>query len=263
MWKYDEPVRVAAHRGDCANYPENTLPSFESALKYPIDQIEMDLHMTKDGEIILMHDHKLERSTNGAGLIREHTLAEIKKLDAGSWKDSRFTGTSVPTFIEFLEFLQDYPDMTLNVELKDYPETDAEWAWESADKSIALLDRYGMTDRAMINSWSAEILEYVDEKYHHAFPLHGYYPYSLLHGKRTRDPFDYVYCACLFGGKEKPVLDKSDFEAALSRGVEPWVFFPDDSLTHCAEAIANGAKMITANDPRKVLAFLREQGLHR
>lgn len=262
MWKYDEPVRVAAHRGDSANYPENTLPAFEAALKFPIDQIEMDLHMTKDREIILMHDHKLDRSTDGSGLIREHTLAEIKKLDAGSWKDERFAGTRVPTFAEFLEFLQDYPDMTLNVELKDYPDVDAEWAWESARKSIALVERYGMSKRVMINSFSAEILEFVDETYHHVFPLHGYYPYSLLRGKRTRDPFDYVYCTCLFG-KEKPVLDKSDFEAALVRGVEPWVFFPDDSLVHCAEAIEKGAKMITANDPSKVLAYLREQGLHR
>ena len=263
MWKYDEPVRVAAHRGDSANYPENTLPAFEAALKYPIDQIEMDLHMTKDREIILMHDHKLDRSTDGSGLIREHTLAEIKKLDAGSWKDNRFAGTRVPTLIEFLELLQDYPDMTLNVELKDYPEADAQWAWESVDKSIALLERYGMSGRVMINSFSAEILEYVDEKYTHTFPLHGYYPFSLLRGKRMRDPFNYVYCACLFGTKEKPVLEKSAFEAALMRGVEPWVFFPDDSLAHCAEAIANGARMITVNDPKKVLAFLREQGLHR
>jgi glycerophosphoryl diester phosphodiesterase len=263
MWKYDEPVRVAAHRGDRAYYPENTLPAFESALKYPIDQIEMDLHMTKDGELVLMHDPRLDRCTDGSGLIREHTLAEIKKLDAGGWKDSRFTGTRVPTFQEFLELMQDYPDVGLNVELKDYPEPDVQWARESTDKAIALLQRYGISGRAMINSWSAEILEYVDEKYHLEFPLHGYYPYSNLRGRRTRDPFDYVYCACFYGGEQKPVLEKSAFEAALSRGVEPWVFFPDDSLVHCAEAIANGAKMITANDPQKVLAFLREQGLHR
>lgn len=263
MWKYDEPVRVAAHRGDRAHYPENTMPAFEAALKLPIDQIELDVHMTKDGELILMHDHRLDRCTNGSGLIREYTLAEIRKLDAGGWMDSRFAGTPVPTFNEFLELMQDHPDVTLNVELKDYPEPDVEFARTSADKAIALLKKYGIADRAYINSWSAEILEYVDEKYHRQFPLHGYYPYSNLRGKITRDPFDYVACACLYGGEKKPVLDKCDFDAALSRGVEPWVFFSDDSLVHCAEAIAKGAKLITANDPKKVIDFLREQGLHR
>lgn len=263
MWKYDEPVRVAAHRGDRAHYPENTLIAFEASLKYPIDQIEMDLHMTRDGELILMHDHRLERTTDGSGLIRDHTLAEIKALDAGSRKGEQFAGTRVPTFAEFLALLQAHPDVSINVELKDYPEGDEKWAREAADKAIAMLGQYGMVERAFLNSWSAEMLEYLDEAYHGMFPLHGYYPYSCMHGVRTRDPFDYVYCACLYGGEQQPVLSESAFEAALSRGVEPWVFFSDDSLAHCREAIDKGAKMITANDPNKVLTFLREQGLHR
>ena len=263
MWKFMESVRVAAHRGNSIHYPENTFPAFESALTLPIDQIEMDLHMTRDGEIILMHDHRVDRTTGGTGLVREHTLAEMKRLDAGGWKDNRFAGTRVPTFSEFLEFLKDYPDMTLNVEFKDYPESDAQWAHESADKSIELMERYGIAARSTINSWSAELLEYIDQTYHHAYRLHGYYPHSLMHGRLSRAPYDYLYCVCLFGTKEAPVVDKSAFDDALSRGVEPWVYFPDDSTDSYAGAVANGAKLITANDPEKALAFLRGRGLHR
>ena len=115
-------VQVAAHRGNSAYFPENTLPAFASALELPVDMLEFDLHMTRDGQIIMMHDHMVDRTTDGTGLIRDLTLAQIKKLDAGVWKDPRFAGTRVPTFVEFLEMLKDRPDMTFNVEFKDYPE---------------------------------------------------------------------------------------------------------------------------------------------
>ena len=159
MDTYKNKVRVAAHRGNSKYYPENTILGFKEALKLNVDQLEIDLHMTKDGEIIMMHDYKVDRTTNGTGLVRDFTLEEIKKLDAGSWKGEEFAGTQVPTFVEFLELLKDYPEMTVNVELKDYPtEEDTEWAYTSADKSIALLEKYDMSDRIWINCWNGQLL---------------------------------------------------------------------------------------------------------
>jgi len=151
---YKNKVRVAAHRGNSRWFPENTLVAFESAFTLPVDQMEIDLHMTKDGEIVMMHDHAVDRTTNGTGLVRDLTLKEIKALDAGAWKGDEFIGTRVPTFIEFLEFIKDHPEMTYNVELKDYPLTDPEWAKVSADKSLALIEKYGIADRIWINCWS-------------------------------------------------------------------------------------------------------------
>ena len=144
MDTYKNAVRVAAHRGNSKYYPENTLIGFRSALELPIDQLEIDLHMCKDGHIVMMHDHTVDRTTNGTGRVRDLTLEELKELDAGSWKGEQFAGTQIPTFIEFLEMLRDYPEMTVNVELKDYPREDPEWARISADKSIALIEEYGM-----------------------------------------------------------------------------------------------------------------------
>ncbi len=256
-------VLLSAHRGNSICCPENTLTSFESALKLPVDMLEFDLHMTRDGEIIMMHDHKVDRTTNGTGLIRSFSLAEIKKLDAGAWKGAQFAGTRVPTFGEFLEILKDRPDIGLCVELKDYPKDDQEWAWESADKSLALIERYGVAERCVINSWSAELLEYVDEKYGHRYKLHGYYPLDLMGTVRRRDPYGYLYCICLFGPKEAPVVEKNAFDYAVSRNVQPWVYYPDDSQSSYDRAIANGAVLITANDPEKALAYLRLKGLHR
>jgi glycerophosphoryl diester phosphodiesterase len=255
-------ILVSGHRGFAACFPENTLVSFEAALKLPVDMLEFDLHMTRDGEIIMMHDHKVDRTTDGTGLIRSFSLAEIKKLDAGMRKGAQFAGTRIPTFAEFLEVLKNRPDIGLCVELKDYPKDDAEWAFQSADKSIALIEKYGVADRCIINSFSAELLEYVDQKYGHRFRLHGFYPLDLM-GAKVRDPYDYLYCICLFGPKEAPVAPKSAFDYAISRNVQPWVYYGDDSEIFYDGAIANGAMLITANNPEKALAYLRAKGLHR
>lgn len=262
MDTYKNAVRVAAHRGNCRFFPENTLVAFESALKMPVDQLEIDLHMTKDHEIIIMHDHTVNRTTNGTGRIRDLTCKEICALDAGSWKGEEFKGVKVPTFVEFLEFMKDYPDMTLNVELKDYPSDDREWALESADRAIALLEKYGWSKKIWLNSWSGEMLEYLDEKYQHAYRLHGYFPQSLMGEGMTRNPYEYLHCACLCGSREQPVRDKKDFDALLAAGVEPWVCYGNDALESYEAAINNGAMLITANDPQKTLNYLHSRGLH-
>lgn len=256
-------VRVAAHRGNSKYYPENTLIGFRSALELPIDQLEIDLHMCKDGHIVMMHDHTVDRTTNGTGRVRDLTLAELKTLDAGSWKGEQFAGTRIPTFIEFLEMLKDYPEMTVNVELKDYPREDPEWARISADKSIALIEEYGLADRIWLNCWSGELLEYIDEKYQHRYRLHGYFPYELMHGEWSRDPLSYMHCLCLFGHKlPYPVRPKEDFDLVAAADVEPWCYFPGDEEEYYDGAIANGVKLLTCNDPKKALDYLRGRGLH-
>ena len=240
MDSYKNAVRIAAHRGNSKYYPENTLIAFRSALTLPVDQLEIDLHMSKDGHIVMMHDHAVDRTTNGTGLVRDLTLAQLKELDAGSWKGEQFAGERIPTFIEFLEMLRDYPEMTVNVELKDYPTPeDPEWARVSADKSIALIEQYGLADRIWINCWSGELLEYIDEKY------------------------SYMHCLCLFGkGLPHPVRPKADFDFVASAGVEPWCYFPGDEEEYYDGAIANGVKLLTCNDPKKALDYLRKRGLH-
>ena len=256
---------LAAHRGDRVHFPENTMPAFEAALKISIDQIELDLHMTKDGRILIMHDHTLDRTTNGTGLICDKTMAEIRTLDAGSHKGIEFVGVRVPEFEELLELLQDYPQMTLNVELKDYPERDEAFAHKSADKAIALLEQYRMENKFIINSWSARLLEYVDEKYDHSIPLHGYYPNELYKSPPTRDPLTYLTYAALFplSGDIGPVRPKKDFDALIAAGIVPCVYYPEDISYTCYDQVLPwGVKVITADDPARALAYLREKKLH-
>lgn len=263
METYRNQVRVAAHRGNSAFFPENTMAAYRSALELPVDQVEVDLHMTRDGRIVMMHDAKVDRTTDGTGRISSMSAAEVRALDAGKWKGAQFAGERVPLFEEFLELMQDHPQVTMNVELKDYPEQGAEeWAWRSADTALAMIERYGMRERVWINSFSAPLLEYVDSRCGHGYRLHGYYPFSALRGTVGRDPFDYLHCACLWGTAEEPVRAKAEFDYVRSRGVEPWVFARMDKPQLYAQFVQNGAMLITTNDPRTCIDYLHAQGLH-
>ena len=75
-------IYVAAHRGFCAKFPENTMLAFKEALKLEVDQIETDVRITKDNELVLIHDATLDRTTNGSGRVCDYTLEELKQLEA-------------------------------------------------------------------------------------------------------------------------------------------------------------------------------------
>lgn len=97
---WDGRFLVIAHRGNSVVYPENTLPAIESAFEVGADVVEIDVRLTRDGVPVVFHSETLERTTNGRGRVLDHTLKEIKALDAGGWKHSRFAGVSVPTLEE-------------------------------------------------------------------------------------------------------------------------------------------------------------------
>jgi glycerophosphoryl diester phosphodiesterase len=100
-------MKVIAHRGDSATHPENTLTAFRSAVEKKADLIELDSYQTKDGHLVVLHDATLNRTTNAAELwgdgkhhVKEKSLEELTRLDAGSWKDEQFKGEPLPTLEE-------------------------------------------------------------------------------------------------------------------------------------------------------------------
>ena len=119
--------RIVAHRGDSANYPENTLPAFLSGVRMGIDVIETDVHITRDGEIVIWHDPTLERNTDGEGALEIHTLKELKKLDAGytftndGGKTYPFRGKGIQ-LCTLSEALEACPDERFNIDLKSQEE---------------------------------------------------------------------------------------------------------------------------------------------
>lgn len=109
-------VEVVAHRGASAVAPENTLAAFELARELGADWFELDCSLCKSGEVVVMHDNSVDRTTDGKGKLADLTLDEIKKLDAGSWKDAKYAGERVPTLKQALEICG--PEIGCYVEIK-------------------------------------------------------------------------------------------------------------------------------------------------
>ena len=110
-------VLAIAHRGASGYAPENTLAAFRRAVTQGVTFIETDLQLTRDAHFVAIHDETVDRTTNGHGAVHDMTMAEVRKLDAGSWFTSDFTGERVPTLQEILEFAKKY-DVVFYLELK-------------------------------------------------------------------------------------------------------------------------------------------------
>ena len=110
-----DPI-LLAHRGLVQHAPENTLPSFAAAIELGLS-IELDVYQTSDEHLVVIHDRTVDRTTNGTGEVTEMTLAEIRKLDAGSWFDSRFTGEQVPTLEEVFKLVRKHQRTPVTIAL--------------------------------------------------------------------------------------------------------------------------------------------------
>ncbi len=108
---------VIAHRGASGHTPENTLVAFERAVQLGAGFIETDLHLTRDARFVAIHDTTLERTSNGRGEVRDFTLAELRRLDAGMWYDREHMGQQIPTLEEILEFARKH-DVIFYLEVK-------------------------------------------------------------------------------------------------------------------------------------------------
>lgn len=110
---------IIAHRGASGEAPENTLAAFRLGLEQGCDAIELDVHFSKDGEIIVCHDSSLDRTSDRTGSISDLTLSEIKEADAGKWFHEKYTGERFPTLEEVFELVP--PSIMINVEIKGSP----------------------------------------------------------------------------------------------------------------------------------------------
>ncbi len=114
---------ICAHRGAMDTHPENTVAAFREAARLGVQMIEFDVRMTKDDKLVILHDETVDRTTNGHGAVKDKTLAEVKELDAGSWKSATFKGERIPTLREALTVMPQ--NIWLNVHLKGGPKLSA------------------------------------------------------------------------------------------------------------------------------------------
>lgn len=139
---------VWAHRGASGYAPENTLPAFKLAAEMGADGVELDVQLTKDGVIIVCHDERIDRTSNGAGFIRDYTLKELKEFDFCNGNIA-YEGTRIPTMEEVFDLLEP-TGLTINIELKTgvyfYPGIE--------EQILELTKRKGWLDRVIFSSFN-------------------------------------------------------------------------------------------------------------
>ena len=243
-------IMVAGHRGMKSFYPENTLLSFKKALESKVDMLEFDLNLTKDRQVVVIHDNTLERTTNGTGFVHDFTLREIKQLDAGKWFAAEFAGLKIPTLQEFCEFIAPYGELLLNVEIK-------EKTHETVDLAMQLLQEHSLLERSVFTCFDAEIISYMYSKYGvktQGFP--GFMMQNFVEGENG------TYSQMYAVGIAMKYLTKNIVQEFEERGILPWAYCPDaDEQVH--QAIECGARLFTVNNPEPALRILTEKGLRK
>lgn len=149
---YQGRTLVFAHRGARERAPENTLPAFEEAAILGADGIELDVQLSADGALVVIHDFTLERTTNGTGRVAEKTLAELRTLDAGAWFAPQFAATRIPTLDEVLEAVKGR--LLVNIELKTFSLTDQTTRLRLAQSVLECIRKHGMERQVLISSFN-------------------------------------------------------------------------------------------------------------
>jgi glycerophosphoryl diester phosphodiesterase len=159
---------VGGHRGNPAEFPENTLASFRSAIELGVDMIECDVHLSADGELVVIHDHTLDRTTDGAGLVVQRTLAELRRLDAGG-------GERLPILAEVCALARDRVCLCIEVKQIPIPYPGLE------EKLVGLLRELEMTGQTVVLSFDHRAIHRLKE-------LDPELTAGILEGARPIDP---------------------------------------------------------------------------
>ena len=155
------PPWIIAHRGFKKKYPENTLVAFQAAMDAGAPMIELDVTLSRDRKLVVIHDATLDRTTNGHGSVHDHTLEELKQLDAGSWFHSDFADERLPELAEVLDLVDGR--VITNIEIKS-DAYEAHHPNDAIEKQVVdLVKQKKALDDVLISSFKADILRQISE----------------------------------------------------------------------------------------------------
>lgn len=247
-------MMVAGHKGNCAALCENTMPAFRRAVRDGADMIECDVRLTKDLVPILMHDDTLDRTTAGSGKVCEMTYEELCSVNCRGGTEEN--PIRIPRLEELLELLSE-SDVMLNLEIKEYWRhgENEERCKACCDICVDLVEKYGLGDKMVFNSFDAFVLEYIEEKHPKKYLHHGFYPYSIMSNVK-RNPDEYLFCACIFDDGNEAL-----YKELIEKGIQPWVGAGVKTKEHLERCLSYGARLVTTDNPEATLEQLRELGV--
>lgn len=228
---------IWAHRGASAYAPENSMEAFILAQKMGAEGIELDIHLSKDGHLVVAHDETVDRCSNGSGLIVEKTLHELLELDFSNGKEN-YSNTRIPTLEQVLEFIK-ASGLTLNIEIK----TGIVLYEGIEEKTIKLVSKMGLDDKVIYSSFNHYSLSIVKK-------INPSAPIGILYSEAMVDP--YVYAkhlgAVAIHPYYKTLLVPGTIENCKNHGIKihTWTVDSNDGINRMLE---NNVEAIITNRP--------------
>ena len=256
-------IQVVGHRGASGYAPETTIESYRMAIQMGADYVETDVHRSRDGVLVAIHEAEITRTTNGKGFVADHTLAELKTLDAGSWFNDAFPekarpdyiGLRVPALQEIIDVVQE-SNAGLLIEIKD-PERYQPLAVSYQQSAISLesallslIHSSHMENRTRVLSFSADSLRKIKE-------LDATVPTVFLVAKPDRNP---VQATLEIPADELGILYSQATSALVEeahRSGMPVSVWTVDNPEDMKRMIALGVDRITTNYPDRLIRLLR------
>ena len=240
-----------AHRGASSYAPENTFAAYDKALAMGVNHVELDVHLTRDDHIVVIHDDTVDRTTEAHGRVSDFTLDELRSLDAGSWFNSEFTGERIRSLGETLEHYKGR--LYFHIEIKQ-----REIAGGLARRTIDMVRGYGLTDSVTITSFNKEWLEEA-AAYDSALPKGWLVP----SGSAGWDDSIIEQSKELGLAQICPRADLTTPELVDRIHAEGFVvrchgLYNEDLMRHAVDVGADGA---TVNFPDKMVEYLRVKGV--
>jgi glycerophosphoryl diester phosphodiesterase len=203
--------QIFAHRGARRAAPENTLPAFSVALDMEVDGIELDVHLSRDGQLVVIHDFTLDKTTNGSGLVSDYSAADLAALDAGSHFSPDYADVGVPTLAQVLDLVGG--DCRINVEIKSMdPE-----GGPAVEPLAEMIRARGLYDQVIVSSFnpiSLVKMRWVD-------PL---VRLGLLYEVRLPPHLHYAWFTSIMDPEaihpQSPLVNESEMQWAKARGLE-------------------------------------------
>lgn len=228
---------VGGHRGNPAEHPENTLASFRSAVDLGVDMIECDVHLSADDELIVIHDHTLDRTTSGTGLVHQHTLAELRELDAGE-------GERLPVLAEVCELARGRVGLCVEIKQVPIPYRGLE------ERLVRQLLELEMLDQTAVISFHHACVKRLKE-------LEPRLTVGVLEGARPIDPVGMMRGAGAdIFAPHYGVMDPQLVEEVHAAGgaVAVWTVDDDTAVAWCRACRPDSA---FTNRPREIVPALR------
>ena len=229
-------VDVIAHRGSGVGRTENTLKGLQQAVIWGANGVEFDVRCTKDGELVVIHDENLERTTDGSGLVGQLSLSELKRLDAGE-------GEQVPTLKEVFDLFGRETTLTLHIEMKV----------PNAERQVLrIIEEVGLMDRVVISSFLPSVLKTL-----HELDKNVITAYLFHHNESPILTAQRLGCSGLhplFASVTRDLVDTARREGLF---VNPWTVNFEEEMRRL---IGLGVDGIITDDPPLLIALLRSKG---